>query len=396
MKKLLCCALSLCLLLGSCKNGDQSTSSHDTDNVPQPKVNWYKRYTGTIAGMPVTVNLCFFEAGQPEAGPSSVAGSYYYNNKSQVIDLLASGGKADSVVFSESLSTENTEDQDDKQAKWIVAIGGSTLQGRWISKDQAKEYTINLKEDYSGDAYPLAIIASDDSATFQWKTAQTSVTVSLWLLAPGSMDKDDAHFLEQSLLQAAGDSLHTGQNPGDELKKISHSYISEYNNDMAELRNNADEGPDADDEEQYNYEITLHTSCDYNAKGILVFEFDWYAYEGGAHANNWTRTLCVDMKARKKLGLNDVLTVDSLKLSRLLEEEARKYFKISAADTLSNTLLVDTIPPTNDFLVSDRGLTFCYSPYAIAAYVYGTVELFLPYDKLRDLLKPEFKKRMNL
>ena len=54
------------------------------------------------------------------------------------------------------------------------------------------------------------------------------------------------------------------------------------------------------------------------------------------------------------------------------------------------------MPLTANFTISDSGLVFCYNPYEIAGFVYGQIELFLAYKEIGDMLKPEFRKRMNL
>ena len=104
----------------------------------------------------------------------------------------------------------------------------------------------------------------------------------------------------------------------------------------------------------------------------------------------------IDVKGKSIWHLQDVMQVDSAAISHLLDEIARRTFKIAPGEPLENTLLVDHVPVTDNFLISDVGLTFQYSPYEIASYSDGHIALFLSYKKLKAFLKPEFTTRMAI
>ena len=53
----------------------------------------------------------------------------------------------------------------------------------------------------------------------------------------------------------------------------------------------------------------------------------------------------------------------------------------------SGYLLVTDIPVTEDFSISDSGITFIYNPYEIAAYAAGIIRINIPWDELQDILR---------
>ena len=42
-----------------------------------------------------------------------------------------------------------------------------------------------------------------------------------------------------------------------------------------------------------------------------------------------------------------------------------------------------------NFTVDENGMTFYYNNYEITAYAFGPTELFIPYNRINDLIKPE-------
>ena len=79
----------------------------------------------------------------------------------------------------------------------------------------------------------------------------------------------------------------------------------------------------------------------------------------------------------------------------MLETLVRKKFDMKPEDSLSSRLLVDTIPFTENFIISETGITFFYNAYEIASYADGDSDYYLSYSQLGDMLKPEFRARMN-
>jgi len=42
-----------------------------------------------------------------------------------------------------------------------------------------------------------------------------------------------------------------------------------------------------------------------------------------------------------------------------------------------------------NFTVDENGITFYYNSYEITAYSFGPTELFIPYNRINDLIIPE-------
>jgi hypothetical protein len=132
-----------------------------------------------------------------------------------------------------------------------------------------------------------------------------------------------------------------------------------------------------------------------NSAGWLILENKIFDYTGGAHGNHGSFFLNLDVKAQRTWKLTDVVA-DTAALAPFLAGAAISRFGLSPEEPLSNRLLVDAVPVTDNFYLTATGLGFVYNPYEIASYADGEVHLFVPYKRLGLLLTEAFKQRMGL
>lgn len=352
--------------------------------------HWYARYTGTVAGQTIVANLYFYA--DSTGAVQSVSGNYYYSDKSQLIDLSATGKKDNKIHLTEYIQTIRDPGGNKKYPEWVISIDTTGIKGKWHGADHKTIGDIVLRENYDS-AYRFDVMTGADSVVFKGKGGVYRMKEEHTMLIPsGEMNNGDAAFITQALLhELGGDTLGAKDFEG-YIRAINGPRFENYKSTLAEL----EEGSDTAEQWNNNWETDISNLCVYNDKGMAVFNFNQYDYSGGAHGNNWSRYICIDVKERKVLRMADILDADGRKLSAMLEKEARANFGIKPGDPLNEQLLVDTIPVTDNIIISGLGLTFHYNAYEVACYAEGEVSFFLPYAMLKDMLKPEFKKRMGL
>ena len=78
-------------------------------------------------------------------------------------------------------------------------------------------------------------------------------------------------------------------------------------------------------------------------------------------------------------------------LSRLLVKHIAKQNKVEDPKELENIgyFSVDEISPNGNFLIDDRGITYTFNEYEIAAYVIGVTNVFLPFEELQSLIRAD-------
>ena len=132
----------------------------------------------------------------------------------------------------------------------------------------------------------------------------------------------------------------------------------------------------------------------YQAPKLLSLAGYHYSYTGGAHGNYGTTYIALNLATNKKMTVDDIVTKEGVTtLNALLEKNFRKQYEVKPTEKLTNAgLFENKIEPNDNFFLTGKGIGFAYSPYEIAPYVMGEIEIYIPFSDLDKFLKPEFRK----
>ncbi|MTI31038.1 DUF3298 and DUF4163 domain-containing protein [Xanthovirga aplysinae] len=136
----------------------------------------------------------------------------------------------------------------------------------------------------------------------------------------------------------------------------------------------------------YQAEMSIEHQNSQNISFLLKDD----AYTGGAHGMHSSNFFNIDLKKGTVLHLNDIFNQGyEEELSKLLNAKYREEKELQVEDSLNQKggLLVSNIPPTENFLLRPDEIIFCYNVYEIAPYYFGTIELSIPLEEIKDLLK---------
>lgn len=121
--------------------------------------------------------------------------------------------------------------------------------------------------------------------------------------------------------------------------------------------------------------------------GLLI---ESYIYTGGAHGGTFHGFINWDNQARKQISIFDVLkpgTHDSLQV--VAEQIFRRNEGISATEPLKQYFFEDNKFVLNEnYLFTPEGIKYLYNEYEIKPYSSGRTELLIPYETIRNLLRP--------
>lgn len=129
-------------------------------------------------------------------------------------------------------------------------------------------------------------------------------------------------------------------------------------------------------------------------KNIEQIEVYHYNYDGGAHGMYAYDYYLFDDKD-KRLTLDDILeknardTLDGL-LADAFVQYSKQHTPVENEAELRPEKGAMLQEDGDNFFFLDNGLVFSYAPYLIASFSEGQVELLLPYDKLKGVLKSEY------
>ncbi|HLO70346.1 MAG TPA: DUF3298 domain-containing protein [Flavipsychrobacter sp.] len=369
-------------LLASCDNDAPQQKFVNQSDATIDKNTYYKRYSGTIAGQPVVLHL--------SSDNGAFSGSYYYVKQGKPIGIYFS---KDTTIADGYLVAEPTAiREDEREATWKILFKDNTIIGKWTSPDGSKTYNINLKEEYPVGSYQLSIWEKEDSIRYKADKPEPAATIAYKLLRGSSaMKNEDVQFIEKLIMHELGADSLQAITVEDCVKKQIAAYAVWYRETI---------GQDTTESSlmmaSNNYYSSVAMDAIVNDNNWLVIEMSGSEYTGGAHGNYGVSYLNIDMQQKRVWKMEDVLTVDTTKLSTLLNNEARRYFAIPAPEKLEDRMLTDRATPNGNICITPTGINFVYNPYEIASYADGIITLFLPYSQLKDLLKPEFKQRMGL
>ncbi len=117
---------------------------------------------------------------------------------------------------------------------------------------------------------------------------------------------------------------------------------------------------------------------------IISVRFGEYQYTGGAHGNNFTKTLNYDLKNNKEIKLTDLFKENSNYLNVISKESIQQITKKQGEYAAVDWIKEGASPNLKNFnkwTITKQGLKFYFDPYEVGPYAAGGFETLLPYEK---------------
>jgi len=370
------------LFFVQCDTGNKEGKGQDSEKVAeQPdtlKGKFYKHYFGKVGKEDAVFNL--------HCNDGWLKGNCYLKNSGRMYELM-NYRRYDSTahyIFYAELVGKMGENNDDSLE--ITFFKNGKMDGIWFTKGGEKGIT--GKEDYDHGSYMFTPLEINDSLELDTGNLSNDATISYALLQLDGQYED-----VKTTMVTDGNAELLGCKHGIKIKGCIRQHIDSF---LADYRSSMYNMLKETYSETNDYYENYDEYVNYNEKGIVSLELVSSSYTGGAHGYYFSRFYNADLQNNRRIILSDAIKPDTIALRAIIEAEARRYFNIGKDTPLKAFLLVGTIPYTNNFYITGRGLVFSYAPYEIAAYVFGQVNILVPYDKLRNLLQPGFAKRIEL
>jgi hypothetical protein len=139
------------------------------------------------------------------------------------------------------------------------------------------------------------------------------------------------------------------------------------------------------------FTLDSHAKIIRQDSSLTTLEISGYNYEGGAHGSSITTFINWNTKTQQNIYLKDVF-IDGYKdkLTLIADTIFRKQEKLSDTASLANDYFFkdNKFALNESFSISPLGIRFLYNQYEIKPYAAGQTDLFIPYAKIRSLLKP--------
>jgi hypothetical protein len=145
-------------------------------------------------------------------------------------------------------------------------------------------------------------------------------------------------------------------------------------------------GPDYESEagELSYYQITKNNLV-YNKNNFVSFYVESEGFEGGAHGSKSIYAAVVDLNTGELLTENDFAGDGFEKnISAVIVRKILEANELNDSDQLENIGFYGSeILPNGNFTLDEKGITYYFNEYEIAAYFVGVTTVFIPYEELR-------------
>jgi len=180
--------------------------------------------------------------------------------------------------------------------------------------------------------------------------------------------------------------------PEEAASKYTEDYLESYKEleeDYVDELKNAENAPVGS---WYSYYESSSNEIAFNMDNILSYTVNFENYTGGAHGAHSAINQVIDLKNGVLVKESDIF-VEGFedKLAALLVEDIAKQNNLENAKELEKIgfFSIDEIYPNGNFMVDDKGITYSFNEYEIAAYVVGITNVNIPYEKIQHLLRKE-------
>lgn len=136
-----------------------------------------------------------------------------------------------------------------------------------------------------------------------------------------------------------------------------------------------------------NWETMVSGSFGNEWDGCINYLVEQYTYEGGAHGMSGLFPVVFDKSdgqpvpwSRFAPGISEAAMTELIDRHKF--DDLEDTLSENGIDT-DNIFYVDTIEPSRWYDVDKEGLTFFYQPYDVAPYVFGVIEITVPWEELK-------------
>lgn len=132
-----------------------------------------------------------------------------------------------------------------------------------------------------------------------------------------------------------------------------------------------------------------------NENGLFGLQSKHMSYTGGAHPNYFISSLLFRLKDGAEMRLDSILLPgEKDRLSTLAEVSLKQQYQVGENEELSAKgfwFEKDEFFLSPTFLYGPEGFTIIYNPYDIAPYSMGSIEIFIPYSQVHEIIRPEYR-----
>ncbi|KQT18398.1 hypothetical protein ASG31_06655 [Chryseobacterium sp. Leaf404] len=254
----------------------------------------------------------------------------------------------------------------------VIALAASCNKNKTEHTTTSKNDTVQIKKDSLQIIVDSLVV--EDSARY---SKNFSAEYRQKILTFKGLQKQvlDSLYLGELLLKEKPMHDYTSENIKMRMTENMKKYLSD----------NAAEKEYADREYAMTWDQVSDMKVFAQTKDFLTVNYNGYGFSGGAHGYGYDLYKTVDLKKQTILQLSDFIEISKLNWKPVLLKHADKEM-----------LFDENISANDNFYFDNQSITFVYNQYEIGPYAAGIIEIKVPFSEIKQYLKPEFQKRLNI
>jgi Protein of unknown function (DUF3298) len=364
MKQKLITILSVVFILTACdSNSTQSSASGQTTQAAiQLPNSFYKKFVGSIDDISIVMDLTKRD--------SVLTGQCYHTTVG--IPLTLNGHISSDGKF--YLSEMNDKYEETGKFDGFF-LSGKSISGTWTDPKTKKTLSFNLTEKTDNVvAISFYNRHSENCKNAEKNKKQHSADAIAWDTLCTTLDLE--------LIQVTAPSNKATQKINEAIKKIACGLGSDNTkySSVDDLMNSVNSV-----EDDVGYELSISSSLVTNDQDILSVSIgeSYYGF-GDAHPSSRSTYHNFDIRTGKEITLDELLTQEyETTLNQIAE---KKFIETNGSDGWD--FEKGKFKLNRNFAITPSGLLFSYNQYEIGCYAMGAPEVFIAYNDIDNLIKP--------
>ena len=194
-------------------------------------------------------------------------------------------------------------------------------------------------------------------------------------------DVDVLQKMQSAFIERMFSVRYTGLSP----KQATESFVKQYFSDF-QSEKFSEEDYNLKDESTFHYHLDLKNVITYNDKNLVSFLVETEIFEGGAHGSHSACGYVFDLYTGEYITEESFAGTDYNKnLSDVIVRKIAEANKVNDPKQLENIGYnnIRDIVPNGNFTLDEKGITYYFNEYEIAAYFIGITKVFIPYDEFK-------------
>lgn len=142
----------------------------------------------------------------------------------------------------------------------------------------------------------------------------------------------------------------------------------------------------------YWYSMYLSNKVVFQNKNLLSNAVEYSDYTGGAHGSYMITYTNIDLGELVTISEEDIFAPDYQKpLAEIIVKRLMMQHNVTSPESLIEVgfFNIEDIFPNNNFWLDDEGVHYAFNQYEIAPYVMGVIDVHVPYEDIKELLKSD-------